>query len=59
MGLKYGVTDGMNEKGLFVSMLWYESDSQYQTVSPADSSKALAQIMYADWVLGNFSTVEG
>jgi penicillin V acylase-like amidase (Ntn superfamily) len=48
MGLKYGVTDGMNEKGLFVSMLWYESDSQYQTVSPADSSKALAQIMYAD-----------
>jgi choloylglycine hydrolase len=58
MGMNLAVSEGMNEKGLCVSMLWYESDMQYQTVLPADSSKALAQIMYADWVLGNFSTVE-
>ncbi len=58
MGMEFGVSDGMNEKGLSVSVLWYESDMQYQSVAPADSSKALAQAMYSDWVLGNFSTVE-
>jgi choloylglycine hydrolase len=58
MGLEYGVSDGMNEKGLAVSELWYESDMQYQTVAPADSSKALAQMLYTDWVLGNFATVD-
>jgi choloylglycine hydrolase len=58
MGMDFGVSDGMNEKGLCVSVLWYESDTRYQTVSPADSSKALAQAMYSDWVLGNFATVD-
>lgn len=57
MGMEYGVSDGMNEKGLCVSGLWYESDMQYQDVAPADSGIALAQIMYADWVLGSFTTV--
>ncbi|MCX6277320.1 MAG: choloylglycine hydrolase family protein [Bacteroidetes bacterium] len=58
MGLDFGVSDGMNEKGLSVSVLWYESDMQYQTVAPADSGKALAQVMFADWALANFSTVD-
>jgi choloylglycine hydrolase len=58
MGMDFGVSDGMNEKGLSVSVLWYESDTQYQAVAPADSSTALAQAIYSDWVLGNFSTVE-
>lgn len=58
MGMDFGVSDGMNEKGLSVSVLWYESDMVYQTVGQADSSKALAQAMYSDWVLGNFATVD-
>jgi choloylglycine hydrolase len=57
MGMDFGVSDGMNEKGLSVSVLWYESDMQYQTVAPSDSSRALAQVMFADWALANFSTV--
>ncbi len=57
MGMDFGVSDGINEKGLAISVLWYESDMQYQTVAPADSSRALAQAIYPDWVLGNFSTV--
>jgi choloylglycine hydrolase len=57
MGLDFGVSDGMNEKGLSVSILWYENDMQFQTVAPADSSKAMAQVMYPDWILGNCSTV--
>ncbi|MCX6307120.1 MAG: linear amide C-N hydrolase [Bacteroidetes bacterium] len=58
MGMEFGVSDGMNEKGLAVSVLWYESDMQYQAVAAADSSIALAQAIYADWVLGNFTTVD-
>ena len=58
MGMDFGVTDGMNDKGLSVSVLWYESDMQYQLVPTADSSKALAQAMFSDWALGNFSTVD-
>jgi choloylglycine hydrolase len=58
MGMDFGVSDGLNEQGLAVSVLWYESNMQYQTVTPADSAKALAQAMYSDWVLGNFATVD-
>ncbi|MCX6282666.1 MAG: linear amide C-N hydrolase [Bacteroidetes bacterium] len=58
LGMDFGLSDGMNEKGLCISELWYESDMQYQAVALADSSKALAQIIYSDWVLGNFSTVD-
>lgn len=58
MGMDFGVSDGMNEEGLSVSVLWYESDMQYQSVAPADSNIALAQAMYSDWLLGNFSTVD-
>ncbi len=58
MGMDFGVSDGMNEKGLSVSGLWYESTTKYQTVSQGDGDKALAHLMYPDWLLGNFSTVE-
>jgi len=58
MGLDYGVSDGMNEKGLAIGALWYESDMQWQKALPADSLKSLASPMFPDWVLGNFSNVE-
>ncbi|MFH1161005.1 MAG: linear amide C-N hydrolase, partial [bacterium] len=58
MGLTYGVSDGMNEKGLAVGVLWFENNMKWQDVTPADSSRALAQGMFSDWVLGNFATVE-
>jgi len=58
MGMDVGVSDGMNEQGLAVSVLWYEPNTEYQSVAPADSAQALAQMMYPDWALGNFSTVD-
>lgn len=58
MKLTYGASDGMNEKGLAVALLWYEVDMTWQETSPADSNIALAQAMFCDWVLGNFSSVE-
>ncbi len=58
MKLTYGVSDGMNEKGLAAALLWYETDMTWQKTTPADSNIALAQAMFCDWVLGNFSSVE-
>lgn len=56
-GLTYGSSDGMNEKGLAVACLWFENNMTWQVVTKADSTIALAQGMFSDWVLGSFSTV--
>ncbi|MBE0647421.1 MAG: linear amide C-N hydrolase [Bacteroidales bacterium] len=57
-GLTYGASDGMNEKGLAIGVLWFENDMTWQTVTLADSNIALAQAMFSDWTLGNFATAE-
>jgi choloylglycine hydrolase len=56
-GMTYGVSDGMNEKGLSISALWYENDMQWPKAGPEDRDKALASSYFTDWVLGNFNTV--
>jgi len=58
MGREIGVSDGMNEKGLSLGLLWYETDMRWQDVTPADSNRALADAMFSDWILGNFRTVD-
>lgn len=58
LGLEYGTSDGMNEKGLSVGALWFENDMKYQEVTNADSNIALAQAMFTDWVLGNFANIQ-
>ena len=58
LGMDYGVSDGMNEKGLAVGMLWYETDMKWQDVAPDERSRSLAQAMVGDWILGNFASVE-
>lgn len=57
LGMDYGVSDGMNEKGLAVGLLWFESDMKWQEVQPGDEPRALAQILVGDWILGNFASV--
>lgn len=52
------VSDGMNEKGLSFSALWYEADTRYQTVDPKQRKRALAYTLIGDWILGNFSSVK-
>ena len=53
-GMEYGLSDGMNEKGLAVGLLWFESDMKWQDVAPGEMKRALAQGMVGDWILGNF-----
>lgn len=57
-GEETAVTDGLNEAGLSFSLLWYDSDMQWQTVGPKEKPSALAHFMFGSWVLGNFSTVD-
>jgi choloylglycine hydrolase len=57
-GLEFGLSDGMNEKGLAASVLWFETDMKWQDVGPGETKRALAQAMVSDWMLGNFSSVE-
>ncbi len=57
-GLEYGLSDGMNEKGLAMGMLWFEADMKWQDVAPGEERRALAQAMVGDWILGNFVSVE-
>ncbi|MCX6248032.1 MAG: choloylglycine hydrolase family protein [Bacteroidetes bacterium] len=58
-GMTYGVSDGMNEKGLSISALWYDNDMIWPKAGPEDRDKALASSFFSDWVLGNFNTVAG
>lgn len=57
-GMDYGISDGMNEKGLAFGLLWFESDMKWQSVAPGEENRALAQAAVGDWILGNFVTVE-
>lgn len=57
-GLDYGLSDGMNEKGLAIGVLWYETDMKWQEVTAGDRKTTLAQAMVGDWILGNFASVE-
>jgi choloylglycine hydrolase len=57
-GMDYGLSDGMNEKGLAIGLLWFETDMKWQDVAPGERKRALAQGMVGDWILGNFVSVE-
>lgn len=57
-GMEFGTSDGMNEKGLAVGVLWFENDMKWQDVAQGEMKQALAQGMVGDWILGNFATVE-
>jgi choloylglycine hydrolase len=57
-GMEYGISDGMNEKGLAIGTLWFESDMKWQDVAPGEMKRALAQGIVGDWILGNFASVD-
>ncbi len=52
------VTDGLNEKGLGLGALYLPGETEYETVAPGDEARALSNISFGAWVLGNFASVE-
>jgi choloylglycine hydrolase len=52
------IVDGINEKGLYVSDLYFPGFASYANVTPETASRAMASYELANWLLGNFGTIE-
>lgn len=50
--------DGMNETGLTFEYLYLPNETAYQTTNSSNQSKALSYILFGDWVLSHFQTIE-
>ncbi len=57
-GLQTTAVDGLNEKGLAFSALWYESDMQWPQVADGQERRALSHLDLGSWILSQFSTVD-
>lgn len=51
------LVEGMNEKGLYVGGFWFPGEAEYQTVTPDDFAQSISPADFANWVLGNFSSI--
>jgi choloylglycine hydrolase len=56
-GAEFGVNEGMNEKGVAVSGLWFEVDMKWQEWNPEKRAQTLAGPLVIDWILGNLDSV--
>ncbi|MEP4076259.1 linear amide C-N hydrolase [Haloferula sp.] len=45
------ITDGMNEKGLAVSLLYLPGVAEYQPYDPAEADKAISPMQVGNWLL--------
>ena len=48
--------DGMNEKGLVVSGLWYENDMKWPDLAASGDAPVLSNALLITWLLGNCET---
>jgi choloylglycine hydrolase len=55
-GWDIGITDGMNEMGLFANLL-YLTETQYPTPADTDARQPLALSLWAQYMLDNFANV--
>ena len=51
-------TDGMNEAGLTVGVLFFPGFAGYQEVKADELAQTISNIDFANYILGNFKTVE-
>jgi choloylglycine hydrolase len=52
------VADGLNEAGLGFGALYLPSFAVYETVAPANNTKAVSNLHIGAWILSQFATVE-
>jgi choloylglycine hydrolase len=52
------IVDGINEKGLYVSDLYFPGFASYADVTLETASRAMASYEFANWLLGNFGTID-
>jgi choloylglycine hydrolase len=52
------IIDGLNDQGLYVGLFYFPGYATYADATKDNAARAMAPHEYANWLLGNFSTVE-
>ncbi len=52
------IADGMNDQGLYVGLFYFPGYASYTEATKDNAARAMAPHEYANWLLGNFATVE-
>jgi choloylglycine hydrolase len=52
------IVDGINERGLYVGLFYFPGYASYAEATKDNAAQAMAPHEYANWLLGNFSSVE-
>ncbi|HUZ90703.1 MAG TPA: choloylglycine hydrolase family protein [Methylocella sp.] len=57
MGLP-DIIDGINDQGLYVGLFYFPGYASYPDATKENASRAMAPHEYANWILGNFASVD-
>jgi len=52
------IVDGINEAGLYVGLFYFSGYASYADATKDNAARAMAPHEYANWLLGNFATVD-
>src|ERR1700733_8996202 len=52
------IVDGLNDQGLYVGLFYFPGYASYAEATRDNAPRALAPHEYANWLLGNFASVE-
>jgi len=52
------IVDGINDQGLYVGLFYFPGYASYTDATKDNAARAMAPHEYANWLLGNFATVE-
>jgi choloylglycine hydrolase len=52
------IVDGINDQGLYVGVFYFPGYASYSDATKDNAARAMAPHEYANWLLGNFATVE-
>ena len=52
------IVDGINDRGLYVGLFYFPGYASYAEVSRDNAATAMAPHEYANWLLGNFASVD-
>jgi choloylglycine hydrolase len=52
------IVDGINDQGLYVGLFYFPGYATYADATKENAARAMAPHEYANWLLGNFATIE-
>ena len=52
------IVDGLNDQGLYVGLFYFPGYASYADATKDNAARAMAPHEYANWLLGNFASVE-